>query len=148
MDSVTLLAAAQAAGLSVRAAGDRLVVRGPRAAEHLARRLLAHKLQVLPLLHAEEEAQAEIGWRAAALRPQVPPSGPIPFLVARDGVYTDEEGRCLSCGDPLEDGAQYRCRWCVRAILLVLNEVREGVVPPPPGTSSTAPTSNDGSALP
>ena len=146
MDSVTLLADAQAAGLSVRAAGDRLVVRGPRAAEHLARRLLARKEEVLPLLHAEEAAQAEIGWRAAALRPQVPPSGPIPFLVARDSVGAN--GRCLSCGDALEAGAQYRCRWCVRAVLLVLNEVREGVVPPPPGTSSAAPTSDDGSALP
>ena len=143
MDSVTLLADAQAAGLSVHAAGDRLVVRGPRAAEHLARRLLARKEEVLPLLHAEA---AEIGWRAAALRPQVPPSGPIPFLIARDSVGAN--GRCLSCGDPLEAGAQYRCRWCVRAILLVLNEVREGVVPPPPGTSSAAPASDDGSALP
>ena len=52
MDSVTLLTQAQTAGLKVHAEGDRLVVRGPRAAEALALRLLAHKAELLPLLTA------------------------------------------------------------------------------------------------
>lgn len=38
MDGLTLLAEARAAGLEVRAEGDRLVIRGPRKAEALAKR--------------------------------------------------------------------------------------------------------------
>jgi hypothetical protein len=45
-----LLAEARAAGLTARAEGDRLVVRGPRSAEALMRRLLAHKPDVLAAL--------------------------------------------------------------------------------------------------
>ena len=45
-----LLAEAQAAGLKVRTDGDRLVVRGPRKAESLAKALLARKGEVVALL--------------------------------------------------------------------------------------------------
>jgi hypothetical protein len=48
----TLLEQAQAAGLEVRADGDRLVVRGPQSAEALARQLLAHKGDLMRLLSA------------------------------------------------------------------------------------------------
>lgn len=47
---LTLLVEARRAGLEVRAEGDRLVVRGPRRLEPLARRLLEHKAEVLAVL--------------------------------------------------------------------------------------------------
>src|SRR5712691_6671642 len=51
MDDVTaLLQEAQAAGLRVAAEGDRLTVRGPKAAEPVARRVLAHKPAVMAAL--------------------------------------------------------------------------------------------------
>lgn len=51
MDGVTaLLTEAQAAGLRVRAEGDRLVIRGPKRAEPLALKLIEHKAEVLRLL--------------------------------------------------------------------------------------------------
>jgi hypothetical protein len=50
MDCVTLLHEAREVGLEVRADGDRLVVRGPRSAEGLARMLLARKAELLPML--------------------------------------------------------------------------------------------------
>jgi hypothetical protein len=50
MDGLTLLAEARAAGLKVKAEGTRLVVRGPREAEPVAKRLLAHKAEVMAAL--------------------------------------------------------------------------------------------------
>jgi hypothetical protein len=120
----TVLAEARAAGLEVRAEADRLVVRGSRAHEPIARRLLELKPEVLALLAAEED---QIAWRVAAMRPRAPVRGPIPLLVARD--LAPAAGRCLSCGEPLEAGRPIRCALCVRAAHLVLGWVREGVGP-------------------
>jgi hypothetical protein len=50
MGDMTLLQRARAAHLEVAARGDRLVVRGPRSAEPLAKELLARKEEVLTLL--------------------------------------------------------------------------------------------------
>jgi hypothetical protein len=50
MDGLTLLTDATAAGLTIHVDGDRLVIRGPRAADTLARRLLEHKLEVVAAL--------------------------------------------------------------------------------------------------
>lgn len=50
MVGLELLAQATTAGLDVTAAGERLIVRGPRSAEAIARRLLAHKADVLAAL--------------------------------------------------------------------------------------------------
>jgi hypothetical protein len=50
MDGLNLLAEARKAGLVVRAEGPRLVVRGPRDQEALAKRLLSQKAEVLALL--------------------------------------------------------------------------------------------------
>jgi hypothetical protein len=58
MDGLTLLRRAHAAGLSVAAEGDKLVIRGPRRAEPVALTLLNHKPDVLAAL---DEAA---GWRA------------------------------------------------------------------------------------
>jgi hypothetical protein len=50
MDGMTLLTQAQAAGLTVEADGNRLVLRGPKSAEELAQRLLRNKAEVMAAL--------------------------------------------------------------------------------------------------
>jgi hypothetical protein len=119
---VTALTEARAVGLEVRAEDDRLVVRGPRLHEAIARQLLNQKPMVLALLTEEGEA---LGWRIAAMRPQVPLRGPIPVLVAREVAVIP--GNCLSCGESLAPGRAVRCALCARAAQLVLGCVREGV---------------------
>ena len=116
------LAEARAAGLEVRVEADRLVVRGPRSREGLAQQLLERKGEVLALLAAED---AEVAWRVAALRPQVPKRGPIAVLTVRD--VPPEWGRCVSCGGRLGDGRTARCEPCARAAWLDLHQAREGV---------------------
>ena len=118
MDELALLEAARAAGLTVRAEGERLVVRGPRSAEELARALLARKLEVLALLAVGDPA---VVWRVEAMRAQLPAAGPLPFLVARSAPHC--RGVCLSCGETLAQGADhgtFRCVPCVRAAWLVV----------------------------
>ena len=117
-----VLAEARAAGLEVRAEADRLVVRGPRLHEEIARQLLAQKPAVLALLSGEEVALA---WRVEAMRPQVPLRGPIPVLVARE--ISPSPGHCLSCGEPLSPERPMRCALCMRAAQVVLGWIREGV---------------------
>ncbi len=56
MDAVTLIERARAAGLTVRADGDRLIVHGPKAAEALVHELAAHKAEVLRLLAPPADA--------------------------------------------------------------------------------------------
>ncbi len=50
MDGLGLLERARAAGLRVTVEEDTLVIRGPRTADALARELLAHKPEIMPLL--------------------------------------------------------------------------------------------------
>ena len=106
-----LLAEARATGFTVRADGERLVVRGPTAQKALVDRLLADKAAVLAVLAAEEEA--EVTWRVAVMAPQIPATGTIPFLVARPCQAGPAD--CLSCGDPMEAGQRYLCRACAEA---------------------------------
>jgi hypothetical protein len=47
MDVLSLLEQAEVAGLTVRMVGDRLVVRGPKRAEALARQLCTRKTEIL-----------------------------------------------------------------------------------------------------
>lgn len=54
MDGISLLEEAAGAGLKVRRDGNTLVIRGPRSAERLAKRLLEHKPEVLNLLEHPE----------------------------------------------------------------------------------------------
>jgi hypothetical protein len=117
-----VLAEARAVGLEVRTETDRLIVRGPRRHEGIARQLLAQKPVVLALL-AEEEM--ELAWRIKAMRPQVPKQGPIPVLVAREVAVIAEH--CLSCGEPLAPRRTVRCALCVRAAQQALGWVREGI---------------------
>ena len=66
----------------------------------------------------------EIAWRAEAMRPRVPPTGPIPPMYARCLPSPVPDDRCLSCGEPITPGNKYHCEPCVRAAWLVLREVR------------------------
>lgn len=50
MGSLKLLEEARAVGLKVHAQGERLIVKGPRSAEALAKALLARKAEVMELL--------------------------------------------------------------------------------------------------
>lgn len=50
MDGLSLLEEARGAGLHVATAGERLVIRGPRRADSVARRLLENKLAVMAAL--------------------------------------------------------------------------------------------------
>lgn len=50
MDGLTLIREARNAGLHVAAAGDKLVIRGPRQAEPIVRKLIEHKPVVLAIL--------------------------------------------------------------------------------------------------
>jgi hypothetical protein len=50
VEILTLLDRAHAAGLSLSAEGDQLVIKGPRSADALARELIDRRLEVLPLL--------------------------------------------------------------------------------------------------
>ena len=84
--------------------------------------LLADKPAVLRVLHTEE---AEVAWRAAAMRPQCPRSGPIPLLRAR--AVAAAEGECISCGIRIETASVPRCRFCAQASRLILLEIRESI---------------------
>jgi hypothetical protein len=123
-DAVTVLTEARAVGLEVRTEPGRLVVRGPRSLETLAYRILERKAEVTTLLAAED---AEVEWRAKAMRPQMPRTGPIPLLVARDVRPAPEQ--CVSCGEPIGLTFSRRCQLCGRAARQVIGEVREGIAP-------------------
>jgi hypothetical protein len=66
MDCLSLLVEARAAGLTLTVEGERLTLRGPKAAESLARHLLARKDEILALGERYEERAAilefEGGW--------------------------------------------------------------------------------------
>ncbi len=147
MAGLTLLEEARAAGLTVRADGEQLVVRGPRSAEVLARALLAQKTAVLaalapspdfsrsrvpafprctdeestPITAASDPALAR---RVAAMRARHPrPWRCPPFLTAHD--VPRGAGGCHSCGEPLQpltDGLSARCAMCAHAARLLLDE--------------------------
>jgi hypothetical protein len=122
IDALTALTEARAAGLEVRAEPGRLIVRGARSLQPLARRLLGRTGEVLVLLAAEDD---EMAWRVAAMRSQVPRRGAIPVLVARDRA--SEPGCCISCGEHLNEELTFRCSLCSRATWVVLHEIREGL---------------------
>ncbi len=121
MVSVTfLLSEAEAAGLAVLTEGERLVLRGPRSAERIARSLLEHKQEVLAALAADQPA---VRWRTETMRARLPAGGALPFLTARP--VAGGAGGCPSCGEPIQprpDGAPTRCRPCAHAAHLVTAE--------------------------
>lgn len=125
MDTVTLLQHMKRSGFEVRVASDgqHLKVSGPKGLEYLVAELRQQKAEALALLRPTPEVR----WRMDVMRPQVPRTGPIRFLVARPEVQP-RPGHCLSCGDPLRPGEHFRCRPCQQATAIVLDEIREGMV--------------------
>jgi hypothetical protein len=125
VEGMTLVHQARAAGMTLRAEGDTLVVRGPESAQPIVDALREHKADVLALLASEE---GEVAWRVEALRGHVPAHGPIVVPPVWLGLqWAGVASRtCSLCGDPLPADRQFRCELCVRAVAAVLNEVREG----------------------
>ncbi len=82
----------------------------------------AHKAELLL-----ELCEVLIRWRVNAMVPQVPRSGPIRSLAARDGAWRAEICRCGSCGDLFESrtvggpfGGSLRCGPCLEATEIAL----------------------------
>jgi hypothetical protein len=127
LDGLLLIAQARAAGLEVRADGERLVIRGPRVAEALALALRDRKPEIMALL---SRGAAEVQWREAAFRQRIRPTGPIWPPRIRNTPLTDTPGHCSLCGDVLVPPLPRfpRCQPCVRALWLALNATREGQV--------------------
>ena len=73
-----------------------------------------HRATLLALL------EGELSWRVDAMRPQVPVTGPIPFLVAQPFTRASGPGSCISCGSPVVPSQRFRCRLCLLAVGLVL----------------------------
>src|SRR5262249_52861929 len=121
MDGLTLLDEARAAGLSVEADGDRLRIRGPRRAEPVALRLIAHKAAVLAALAADLPAIPDIGpddlppdWRhvweeRAAIMEY---DGGLPKEHAEAAALTDTLERMRAAGGRRD--AECRCPACRR----------------------------------
>jgi hypothetical protein len=63
--------------------------------------------------------ESEVAWRVQAMLPQIPASGPVPFLIARKEVVNDP-GKCPCCGDDLGTASGFRCGLCSRAVNLAL----------------------------
>lgn len=110
-------------GVTVARRRDRLWVRPlPAVTMEVVEIVRAHKAELLL-----ELCELRVRWRAEAMVPQVPRSGPIRSLAARDGAWRAEEGRCGSCGDFFEDrivggpfGESLRCAPCREATEIAL----------------------------
>ena|SRR5215208_3648956 len=113
MTAVELLIELRERGAIIEANGDRLRIDVPEGivTPELREALIEHKAQVLALITINEN---EIAWRVTAMLPQIPTTGPVPFLVARKNVETGPNC-CHSCGDSLNDGLGYICGPCSRA---------------------------------
>jgi hypothetical protein len=64
----------------------------------------------------------DVAWRVEAMSPQIPTSGPIPFLIARAQIDSGA-GKCSRCGDDLGEAVGYTCGPCSRAANLALERV-------------------------
>jgi TubC N-terminal docking domain len=119
-DTAGFVAELRRQGLTLRPEGDHIRV-SPKSVltPELRDALVARRPEILALLTSEDD---QVAWRLEAMRRQVPTSGPIPFLVARD--IQPAPGACQSCGAPLGADQPYRCRPCVEAATLTLREWR------------------------
>ncbi len=127
MGPTELLSELERRGVTLVVVEDRLRFRPVEAVTpELHAALAEHKPDLIRLLTEDER---EVAWRAAFMRTQLRPHGPIPFLVARSAL-SDIRGLCLSCDAPLREGQTVRCAPCVKAAERVLNELREGLRSP------------------
>jgi len=60
MDGMTLLEQARLAGLTFTVRGDKLVIRGPRRASHVAEQLLAHKGEIIQAMTGNSWTPADL----------------------------------------------------------------------------------------
>ena len=73
----------------------------------------------------------EVAWRVEVMRRQVPPTGALPFLVARMVAYGTRT--CASCGDLVAAhpiGMAVRCNACILAVQQV---IASGIATPAEG---------------
>jgi hypothetical protein len=117
---LALLEEAEAAGLRVSVDGNTLRIRGPKTGAPIAQQLTARKPEVLALLSDGRERAIRV--RVDAFRPQVPETGPIPFLVMTPSIVP---GACLSCGESLDRTERYRCGLCAEAARRVIAEAQK-----------------------
>jgi len=115
MGALTLVREARRAGLDVSAAGNTLIVRGPRRLEPVAQALLARKPSVLRALVEEQS----VGWRIEAMKTQAHGTSGPRCLLARPGVRLPP-GSCWSCGGAVSTGDGSCCQLCVDATVAVL----------------------------
>jgi hypothetical protein len=122
----TLLRRAQEAGLAVQAEGDRLIIRGPKRAESVARLLIDHKRDVLAALAPREAARVpdedvvdRACWRdryatriVHRFRRRHPwqeaerlAFGELILAWHRQHGASPDPGRCAGCGDDLPEDA-------------------------------------------
>ena len=135
MGGLALIREAEAAGLSIRADGDKLVIRGPRQAEPIARKLIAHKPAVLSVLRQPTTEPAPIiatisedatDWREffeeraairqyeAAIAARWPNGSPMANASKGGGSCTVARicpGLCAGCGEPLARRRARLARW-------------------------------------
>jgi hypothetical protein len=107
MDGLTLLRRARDAGLAVVTEGEKLVIRGPRRAEAIARLLIEHKPEVMAALVAKPVPDAQLDPAPAWWRRQ--------YLVRTInwklcGTRSESQARCIAWGE-LQDLWQ-RLRGC------------------------------------
>jgi hypothetical protein len=138
VDIAALIAEAHAAGLRLEVTGDKLIARGPKAAEPIVNRLREAKAEVIRALTGPSpEVETRLtafreqyeAWRSAA-RAVTPdqvglPGGPhraLPTFVM-PGLESVQPGACLSCGEPLPPDRTFRCTPCLDAIHLALEEI-------------------------
>jgi ribosomal protein L37AE/L43A len=123
MDGIALLRKGQAAGLTIMADGDRLVIRGPRSARAMAHKLLAHKPAVLAALARQSLPRRAGGVLRGGLSARAPAAG----FGVEDGavdwgeaVNVDKLEPCPQCGS-LELwqtlAGTWRCQHCDREAL-------------------------------
>ncbi len=105
MDALALLRRAQEAGLRVKPAGDKLMVRGPKQAEPVVKLLAEHKVEVLAAL-AKTAHEAQLLSPAPWFKRVIPPAEGEPGLempcASRRGRVQELEGAllhfCAECG--------------------------------------------------
>ena len=108
MEVVSLLEKARAAGLSVDAEGEELVVSGPPGAEPIALQVLEHKASVMAHLGREDGVDAERGlegleWVFEVVPGQLPSP---PFRLNSGMTVTDNERFLRSLRSAIAEGAQ------------------------------------------
>lgn len=116
MDGLTLLAEAQAAGLTVKIEGSRLLIRGPKRAEPLVRRLIEHKAEILAVV------QAPGGAPALQLHPETVREvcGPSPAPDALQAVEAEVKAALAQVEAEVRTGRLARGPILVRAVPLGL----------------------------